>query len=616
MSRPLRSTLSLLALAVLIGSACGSNPTITIVSPVHGAFTSAPSVTLSGTVTPAGGGREVRVNGTLATYNATAGTWSVTLPLDASAVVNPFLATLTRISDGKLLSRHRIVVHAGESVADGSFSNEGVGLRLNDSGLDQLEPVITSLVDLDLATLLPAGTVVIDNYCYATFIGCLGRVDAIIEGSPPPSIGSFGIDIDSQTNQAFGDINLNNLYVRARVVAVSGIGFTCYVTIQAATTDILGNYTLEPKAGDPSNVDVQQQGPANVVFGGFSDTTDCAGFLGGVVEFFIDLLVGDIQDLMEPAFEDFLNAPDANGNTPVAGAIETALQGIEIAGPIGEGLNVALDAPLFKVAEDNDGITLGSHARVTSDVGSPGCTPPAGTADLQASYHRNEAFPSFGATTPPPAGGVPYDLGITISTSAFNQLLKAQIECGLLRIELTEIDLGGGPLPLNAGFLSILIPELGGLDPATPLRVVLQPTLSPFLTGNAGPGGELGEVRVGHYALELRVDTAANTLLLGGALDFRAGLDMGFAAGQLSFSISEVAPTDITVAILDNALGTNETTLSLTLPFLISSVLPSLGDSLGAFPIPGFFGMALQGVDVRRLDSGFYALFTDLVPAP
>ena len=213
-------------------------------------------------------------------------------------------------------------------------------------------------------------------------------------------------------------------------------------------------------AGDPENVDVQQLGGANVIFGGFNDSNNCDGTFGGVVEFFIDLFVGDIQDLMEPAFENFLNTPDGAGNTPVAGAIETALGDIEIAGPIGESLGVVLDAPLFAVNEDADGITLGSDARILSTLGQPGCVPPAGTPDLAASLHVPEAFPSFGPNTP---GGVPYDLGIAIASSAFNQLLKAQIECGLLQTDLDEIEFLGTTLPLTAGLVSLLIPQFNAL---------------------------------------------------------------------------------------------------------------------------------------------------------
>jgi hypothetical protein len=617
-TRVLHYTLSLFAVAFMMGANCGGTPpVITILSPAHGSFTTAPDVTLTGHVAYSHAGVEVRVNGTLASFNPTDGNWSVTLPLNAGAIINPFMATVVRISDSKVVSRQRIVVHASSSVADGGFSDQGVALRLTDGGLDQLEPVVASLVDLDLATLLPPNTLVIDNYCYATFIGCLGRVDAVVEASPPPSIGSFGINIDSQVGYAFGDINLQSLFVKVRVFAVSGIGFTCHVTIQAATTQIQGDYTLEPQAGSPSDVDVAQMGGANVLFGGFSDTTNCDGFLGGVVEFFIDLLVGDIQDLMEPAFEDFLNTADGNGNTPVAGAIEQALAGIQIAGPVGTALQVNLEAPLFQVAENATGITLGSDVRVTSSIGAgPGqCQPPAGTPNLSGSYHVSEAFPSFGASTP--VGGLPYHLGIAISTSAFNQLLKAQIECGLLQIELTEIDLGFGPVPLTSGVLAILIPELSSFPPETAMRVRLTPSLGPFLTGNSGPGGELGEIRVGQYLIDLFVDSPSTLKVLGGALDFRAGLNMTFddLSGQLVVGIGSVAPADITVAVLENTIGTNETSLSLSLPFLIAGVLPELGSGLGAFPIPSFFGLSLEGVEVSR-SSSFYSLFTDLAPAP
>ena len=68
-----------------------------------------------------------------------------------------------RVSDGKTLSRKRIVVIAGQSVADGDFSLDAVALRINDSGLDQLEPLIASGVSIDPATLLPVGTTVISE---------------------------------------------------------------------------------------------------------------------------------------------------------------------------------------------------------------------------------------------------------------------------------------------------------------------------------------------------------------------------------------------------------------------------------------------------------------------
>src|SRR5690606_21995327 len=114
---------------------------------------------------------------------------------------------------------------------------------------------------------------------------------------------------------------------------------------------------------------------------------------------------------------------------PIADAIETALAGISITGPIGEGLGVLLETPLHAVDEDNVGITLNSNSRITSQIGTdPGqCQPPLGAPNLTASLAFNEVFPTFGQNAP--VSGQSYDAAIAISAEGFNQLLKAQTEC-------------------------------------------------------------------------------------------------------------------------------------------------------------------------------------------
>lgn len=615
MERIARAALSLAAAGLLIGSACNKGSRIFIDTPAHGSFTTASQTTITGHVQPVRTGLQVDVNGTVAPLQPD-GTWSITLPLDASAVINPFLATLTQLSDGKQLSRQRVVVHASASVADGAFSNGGVALRINDAGLDQLEPVIQSQIDLDLATLLPVGTTVINNECFLEIFGCVMRATVKV-ASPAPSISGFAFNADSQTNQVFGDIDVFDIRVQLQI---SG-GISCGVRITASSAQILGNYQLRPMPGDPTNVDVNLIGSPSVSFSGFGHT-----FTSGVCDWFligdiIQAAIGDIQPMVRNGLIAFLDDDDGSGplDSPLADAFEVALSNVSITGPVGEALGVNLEAPLFDVLEDNAGLTLGSNVRVTSSVGAgPGqCQPPAGAPNLLASHHVAESFPSFGGTTP---GGVPYHLGIAISTSAFNQLLKAQIECGLLRIELSELSIEGGqPLPLTAGTLGLLIPELAFLPPETPMRIRLIPTLAPFLTGNAGPGGELGELRVGQYTIEL-VSVGPNdelSVMLAGALDFRAGLDMDFddVTASLVVGIGSVTAQDVDVAIVYNGINTNETTLALTLPSLVAALLPELGSNLGAFPIPSLLGLSLHGVEVSR-SGAFYSLFTNLAPAP
>ena len=622
MFRSSRSLLLPMLALVSTAAACGPQPSIVILSPAHGAFTTASSVTITGRADHFGAGLEVLVNGVAVPVNPADDTWSTAVPLDAVAIVNPITASLVRVSDGALISRQRIVVHAADSVADGAFSNGGIGLRLNDSGLDQIEPILESQIDLDLASLLPVGTVIIDNECFVDggIFGCFGRATVRIS-TPAPGISGFAIDMDSQTDFVLGDIDIFGIAVN---LSISGSGLvpSCGLRITADSTEILGNYGLQPLASDPSSVDVNLLGSPSVSFSGFNQQFTSGICDAPIIGDIIQLIIGDVQPLVLNGLVSFLSDPDGSGpaDSPLADAFEVALGDISIAGPVGEALQVNLEAPLFDVLEDPAGITLGSDVRVTSSAGTePGqCQPPTGAPDLAASFHVAEAFPTFGATTP--AGNLPFHLGLAISTSAFNQLLKAQTECGLLRIELTEIDIGFGPLPLTAGLLSIIIPEFALLlDPGMPLRLVLQPTLAPFLTGNSGPGGEIGEVRIGQYVLEVRslASPTGSALFLRGAIDFRAGLTMTFddLTGQLQVGIGSVTPADVTVGVLANPIDTNETSLALALPVLIAPVLPSLGDNLGAFPIPGFFGLALEGIEVSR-SGAFFSLFTNLVPAP
>src|SRR5690606_29508885 len=130
----------------------------------------------------------------------------------------------------------------------------------------------------------------------------------------------------------------------------------------------------------------------------------------------------DVQQVAVNGIRDFLGDPDGagSGDSPIADAIESTLAGISVSGAVGSGLGLMLDAPLFDITEDDNGVTLGADSRFTVSVGTgPGqCLPPPGAPDLAASYTRSEAFPSFGVFTP--EGVLPYDLGIAISTTGFN----------------------------------------------------------------------------------------------------------------------------------------------------------------------------------------------------
>ncbi|MGH0034735.1 MAG: hypothetical protein ACQGVK_06870 [Myxococcota bacterium] len=607
------------AVAVLgIGATCAKPKVIKITSPLHGEFTTNASVTVTGTISGVPiANALVEVNGVVVTVQPD-NTWSTTVAMNPAQVFNPIVAELTD-TNVNVSRKVRHVVIYGDSVADGDFSMDSIALRLNDSGLDSIEPIVADLVDLDLAALLPPGTVVINDYCAIDggFLGCLGSVDVSIV-NPPPSFSGFGLNVDSQIDYAFGDVTVDDIEVNA-YISGSGTAPSCGLRITADQVSIEGDYTLEPDAVDPSSIDVNLIGTPGVYFTAFDDE-----FTSGLCDFpligdLIQAIMGDIQPTVTNGLRDFLADPDGGGpqDAPIAEGIEVALADIAISGPIGESLGVDLEAPFFKVEEDVDGITLGSDGRVVADVGTgPGqCDAPANAPDLPASLSVPEPFPTFGPTTP--ISGLPYGLGISLSTAAFNQLLKAEIECGLLQVSLTEIDLGlgAGLQPITAGLLSLFIPELGSIDPDTPLIVDMRPGLAPAITGNPGPQGELAELAVG--GLEIAVKTDALENLVSGQIDFIAGLDFGFddLTGELVPTISSVTAAAIEVEILENPIGTNAGQLEFILQQLLPAVLPTLGDSLGSIPLPSFLGLSMQSVAVEQ-NGEFISLFLDLVETP
>ena len=605
--RGLAALLSGLGLLALLG--CGDGPArVVILSPLQGTFTTASTVDVQGALIDVNldAVADVQVNGLTAMPLAPGGVFSITVPLDPALFEQPI--TVEVIGDSGGILRDRVMVILGDSVAEGDFSPEGVALRLTDAALIELEPMITGLVPLDIGVLVPPGSLVIHDFCYQnSWFGCLGRVDATVSGSPPPSLSGFGVAMDSMTNFVAGDVTLYDLFFKVDVYAVTGIGFTCHIDINAATTLILGDYELDPLASNPEEVDVTQLGGVTVQFGNFTDSTNCDGFLGFIVEAFIGLLISDLKnDFVRPGLEDFLNTPDVNGNTPVAGSIESALQALEIAGAIGAAFGVQLDAPLFAVMEDNDGVTLGSDARVTATMPDPEAP------DLTASYDIPSAFPSFGALAP---NGLPYELGISISPSAFNQLLSAEVESGLLRSTITEFDFGFGPQPITGTLLSLLLPQFSVLHPAQLLQFDIRPTMAPIFSGDPGPEGELARVHLPHLELSLVPVSDPSTVLLAGSIDVVVGVNADYGIDGLVFVVTPPTAGNMTVTLLENPLFVDPATLDVLLPTLVGLAVPLIADSLGSFPIPEFLGMQLSAVDIARAGN-YTALYFDLSPVP
>ena len=591
-----------LVLLSLGAPGCEEKASIQITSPSHGAFVNEDSIVVTGTTTADPALHTVKVNGAQ-TILGPNGSWSATVSLDRDAIFNNGLVTLEDATGET--ARSSIAVLVGGSVLDGDLSPEAIAVRVNESAFDSLGIAVEDIIDLDLGDVLPVGHVLINDCFVRGLFGiCIGsaRVSII---NPPPTYDTFDIAFDSQAQQVAASIDLTG--IRAGVfIDGSGVVPNCTMNVWGAQATVDTQLALHPHAVDATKIDVEQTSNATIVLDDlqhqFTGGLCTAPIIGQIIQAFAP----DIQQTAEEGTRNSLNTTDGAGNTPIAHAAEIALAGLDITGPLGSSLAADVVAPFFEIAEDEGGLTFGSDVSLTA-----ACSPPTGAPDLVASYSSPSAFPAFGPTTPD--GGVEYDAGFCISTAGFNQLLRAQTECGLFQASVTSLDLGGGPLPLTAGVVSALLPSFGGLPPALPLRIDLQPTLAPVFTGNPGPNGEMAEVRIGYLLVRILADDGSELVFLEAAAGTTLGVDVDFdeADNALRFVVVPPATPEISAVVTSNLVGASETQLTAILPAVFSLLLPSLQDSLQAFPVPSFTDFQLDVVELAR-SGEFLSIFGTL----
>jgi hypothetical protein len=589
---------ALLGLALALSASCLPSPELFVDTPAHGAFLNGASVTVTGRLVQPARFASLAVNGVA---TAPAAAWSVQVPVDPGAVFNRLTAVGTTTTGAVLRKSVTVVVGDGVQtgfVQDGDATPSGIGMRLSDAGLDQITPIVESLSgdSLDVSALITARNPIaqgsMSGISYTANVVEVGFGDFGIDVDPTPA----GLDTTIEIDDFFLEIDLDLGWLGA-----------CTLEIETVSAAIGGSYDLRPLAADPSFVDVLLVSPVSVTLGGFGSqfvSGICDDpLLGDIVSAIIG--EGDIQALMQQGFEDNLADPDGSGpqDSPLAGAIESALAGVSIAGPVGAALGGVLEAPIASVAEDAGGLTIAADAAIYTT------SPLPGAPDLPASYTVNEPFPAFGATTP--VQGRPYGLAFAISTSGMNQLLKTQIENGLLRMDVTEF-LGS---PLTAGLLALFIPQLASFDPAEPVVIRLRPTLAPVFTGEPGPQGELARLAIGALAVEMEF-AAIGQVFLALELDLDAGVDLAFTPAGLAFTLATPPASAIGVVVTKNLVDTDETVLASTFRNLFPMFAAELESAIEAFPVPSLLGLDLEPVEVARLGGGFLGLFANLVQRP
>ncbi len=590
--------LTFVAAVAALGGSC-QKPKILIDSPLNGTFLIGNLVTVTGSVQRPGNFVSLHANGVPIVLAEDL--YSVEVPVDPADVFTRITVEGT-LASGKTL-RESVTVVVGDGVTtgfviDGGFTDEGVGLRIADAGFGQITPIVESLSSdsLDISDLITGQNPIAQG----NFGGIITYKANVVE----VGFGGFGLDAAATASGMDTTVTIDDFFLEIDL-DLDWLG-SCTIEIETATTTLQGAFDLAPLPSDPSFADVNLVSPIVVNLGGFTSQ-----FVSGVCD---DPLIGDIinlimgqgeiQQLMQDGFEDNLADPDGTGpaDSPLAAAIQGALAGISIAGPVGEALGGVVDAPIAWIDEEVGGITLAADAAIYS------ASPHPDAPDLPASYTVEEPFPAFGATTP---GGSPYGMAFTISTSAMNQLIKTQIENGLLQEDITEF-LG---VPLTTGQL-VFIPEfLTEFPTNTPALIRIRPHIAPVFTGNPGPGGEFAELKIAGLGVEIAL-AEDESVILGIEIDMDAGVDLTFTPTGMQFALATPGGAGLGVTIVDNPYDVDETNLVGAFQQLFPLFASEFEDAIDEFPIPAFLGMELAPIEVARLPGGYIGLFADLTLAP
>lgn len=614
--------LALLAVVALVVASCDIGATFVTTPP--GTIVESATATVTGQL-PDGAkpGGTVTVNGVTGTWSSQT-EWSADIPVDTANYVTPVTSIYTEPGKGNRYIQKSSVVH-GPRIEDGAHSPDGVGMYFTNHGLEGLGPVINSLAasSFDIAEILPPGSSVVS--------GVDAGMGVTITDGKVYQAGAESIDLaaTSTTGGVGTAITIDNLYLGLELTLSGLISGKCKLEVEIPSTTIDARFDLEP--GNPADkVGVRMIGdpavnPSGLNFEFISGVCDPSTvLLGSIIN---SQAAGAIEGSITGGFVDTLRDPDGTGprSSPLADAIQTALAGISIAGSVGDAVEARLDAPFTRIDETSAGIDFRSDANFSSSFGTdPGqCVPAPGARTFDGTMDVPGAYPELGATTP---DGLPYGLGLVISSSTFNQLLSAMTECGLLNQDMTEIALGDTTLSLTSTVLSLLIPEFGdtGRIPAnTPLKIRLAPQAAPFITpASAGPNGEAAELLLPDLHIEFIQtvegdDRTVEINWLTLAVDAPLGFEMGFdaEAGQLAPTITAPPVDRITARVLSNKVGADEATTAGTFAILFPNFVSDLGSGFGAFPLPEFMGLSVDVVDIARTGTNYWTLFADLTPA-
>ncbi|MEM7137733.1 MAG: hypothetical protein AAF500_14210 [Myxococcota bacterium] len=628
-----KGALMVAGLAALVGAcggthgADGENPEIgrseqslagveiEIQQPIDGSFVTTNTVQVAGRVEGMSkNAADVFINGVRAKKpggGADFFKFKATVPVVAQDVFNPIVAELV-VSGIDTGDRDIVHVIFGDSTPESFLSHEAAVIRLNDSGLDKIEPTIAAELDFDISEYVQVGEVeLLDLKDFPESIQSLAEksFDAYLLHA---SSAGANVGLDSEDGYLEGNASVSNVFLRLALVLFDDLfdtneidfaGLGCVVDLSIEEVRIEGRYVMEPVPYDPNGADpkfvaVSEQSTQVELVDLVWDFTMGVCDLPGAEDFVDEVLAEALGEDLKSMFRSKIESALSGANT--AATIENSLKALRLGDAVSD-LGVFVAAPVSAVDEDADGFTFESSVGVLPNPESEKCDPladfvatgpvllgaPAELPELNESLDVPLPVPPIGVDSAP--GGVPYDLAVALSPSALNQLFKSKAECGFPETTITGLNLGVG----------------------VPLAMTITPTLAPVVTGQTGPAGEHVDLRIGGYRFEL-YDPTDNTFYADGSIGARLAITLSVVNGDINAVVTPPRATDIVLELGQTAQPTDDALWEAVLPQIIAALIPPLAHTFGFIDFEADDGFSIQLIDIANT-GGFVSVFADLV---
>ena len=526
-------------------------PSVVINAPTSGTITPAGSITISGQVLGNLPQADVlTVGGNATSFNPGTGAFSTSVSLGQT--VNVIDATVQSIGLGTS-DTDSVVVMKGAALGLGSRVPTGNFNRLNNSGFIHVQSVIESKLDPAFAP---------SQFVGMSFGG--HEVLGFSTGTKSATVVGGGAHTVATT------ISINNLHLDADA------GSGCTVHYDAANVTINAPADLLPDAMgdlsasvDPMNVQVTFLGDSASVSGGI--ICSIGSFFTDARAEIRDALQGGIAGRMQDAFS-------------------AALGGIDVGGPIGQGLDATIDAVYDDIVEDSQGVTFIVDSNITANNPIPDAPPITQTLNPTPA-----GPPVLGPTIPSTA--TPYDLGFCLTDAFVNRAMAAFMLQGQFNLSVTQVPFGMSNVSLTTALVSALLgdPSYNTACPSCSVTLVLKPSAAAVARGPLG--GETGTVilTVPNYHLDAVADQSGVPLaLISANVTFNLPVTLNVSGAQIAPSVGAIDLTDVRVT--DDPIGADPTKFATGVTTLFPLAAQALGGLFGAIPLPSFEGLSVAGV--------------------